>query len=83
MSIRTTVSLDDDVVARVKRESLSRGASFRDTLNDLLRAALLGIEYKPSRRALAILPTHIGHTPGLNCDSIESLLEYGEGDRHR
>ena len=83
MSIRTTVSLDDDVVARVKRESLSRGASFRDTLNDLLRAALLGTDYKPRRRALAILPTHMGHKPGLNYDSIESLLEYGEGDRHR
>ena len=83
MSIRTTVSLDDDVAARVKRESLSRGASFRDTLNDLLRAALLAIEYKPRRRALAIRPTHMGHKPGLNYDSIESLLEYGEGDRHR
>jgi plasmid stability protein len=83
MSIRTTVSLDDDVVARVKRESLSRGASFRDTLNDLLRAALLGIDYKPRRRALAIQPTHMGHKPGLNYDNIESLLEYGEGDRHR
>ena len=83
MSIRTTVSLDDDVAARVKRESLSRGASFRNTLNDLLRAALLGIDYRPQRRALAILPTHMGHKPGLNYDSIESLLEYGEGDRHR
>jgi plasmid stability protein len=83
MSIRTTVTLDDDVVARVKRESLSRGASFRDTLNDLLRAALLGVDCKPRRRALAIQPTHMGHKPGLNYDNIESLLEYGEGDRHR
>jgi hypothetical protein len=54
MSIRTTVTLDEDVVARVRRESLSRGASFRDTLNDLLRAALLGVDYKPRRRALRI-----------------------------
>ena len=83
MSIRTTISLDDDVAARVKRESLSRGVSFRDTLNDLLRAALLSIDYKPRRRALAIQPTHMGHKPGLNYDHIESLLEYGEGDRHR
>jgi hypothetical protein len=83
MSIRTTVTLDDDVVARVKRESLSRGASFRDTLNDLLRTALLGVDYKPRRRALAIQPSHMGHKPGLNYDNIESLLEYGEGDRHR
>jgi plasmid stability protein len=83
MSIRTTVSLDDDVAARVKRESLSRGASFRDTLNDLLRAALLGVDNKPRRRVLAIQPTHMGHKPGLNYDNIESLLEYGEGDRHQ
>ena len=83
MSIRTTISLDDDVAARVKRESLSRGVSFRDTLNDLLRAALLSIDYKPRRRALASQPTHMGHKPGLNYDNIETLLEYGEGDRHR
>jgi len=83
MSIRTTVTLDDDVVARVKHESQSRGASFRDTLNDLLRAALLGVDSKPRRRTLRIKPTHMGHKPGLNYDSIESLIEYGEGDRHR
>ena len=83
MSVRTTVTLDDDVAARVKRESLSRGASFRDTLNDLLRAALLGVNYKPRRRTLAIRPTCMGHKPGLNYDNIESLLEYGEGDQHR
>jgi plasmid stability protein len=83
MSIRTTVTLDDDVVARVKRESQSRGASFRDTLNDLLRTALLGAGNQPRRRVLAIKPTHMGHKAGLNYDHIESLLEYGEGDRHR
>jgi hypothetical protein len=40
MSIRTTVTLDDDVVEQLKRESRSRESSFRDTLNDLLRMAL-------------------------------------------
>jgi len=83
MSIRTTVTLDDDVAARVKRESQSRGASFRDTLNDLLRAALLGAGNQPRRRALRIKPTHMGHRPGLNYDNVESLLEYGEGEQHR
>ncbi len=83
MSIRTTVTLDEDVVARVKRESQSRGASFRDTLNDLLRAALLGAGKPPRRRTLRIKPAHMGHKPGLNYDNIESLLEYGEGERHR
>jgi len=83
MSIRTTVTLDDDVVARVKRESQARGASFRDTLNDLLRVAMLGIDNSPRRRQLEIKPAHMGHRPGLNYDDVESLLEYGEGDQHR
>ena len=83
MSIRTTVTLDDDVAARVKRESLSRGASFRQTLNDLLRMALLNAGNMPRLRTLKIKPVHMGYKPGLNHDSIESLLKYGEGEHHR
>jgi plasmid stability protein len=83
MSIRTTITLDDDVAARVKRESQARGVSFRDTINDLLRTALLSADNKPPRRTLTIRPLPMGHKPGLNYDDIESLLEYGEGERHR
>jgi hypothetical protein len=83
MSIRTSVTLDDDVAARVKRESQSRGASFRDTLNDLLRAALLDTGKKARGRTLRIKPTHMGYKPGLNHDNVASLLKYGEGERHR
>ena len=49
MSIRTTVTLDEDVLDRVRRESRSRGASFRDTLNDLLRFALIAGQQRPDR----------------------------------
>jgi hypothetical protein len=83
MSIRTTITLDDDVAARVKRESQARGVSFRDTINNLLRTALLGAENKPPRRTLTIRPLSMGHKPGLNYDDIESLLEYGESEQHR
>jgi hypothetical protein len=82
MSIRTTVTLDDDVADRVKRESRARGASFRDTLNDLLRTALLNAADKPKRRLL-IKPSHMGYRPGLNYDSVEALIEYGEGEWHK
>ncbi|HMF76567.1 MAG TPA: hypothetical protein VK604_12980 [Bryobacteraceae bacterium] len=82
MSIRTTVTLDEDVLERVKHESRLRGASFRGTLNDLLRTALLQQEKKPRRRLLRITPIHMGYRGGLNYDDVESLLEYGEGERH-
>lgn len=40
MSVRTTVTPDDDVLAAAKRASRARGATFRDTLNDLVRAGV-------------------------------------------
>jgi hypothetical protein len=40
MSIRTTVTLEQDVIDRVKDESKRLGVSFRETLNELLRDAL-------------------------------------------
>lgn len=83
MSIRTTVTLDDDVLERVKRESRSRGVSFRDTLNDLLRTALLNQDSKPRRSTFEIQPLPMGFRRGLNHDSVEALIEYGEGADHR
>jgi hypothetical protein len=83
VSIRTTITLDDDVLSRVKDESRSRGKSFRDTLNDLLRLALVNLDSTPRGRKLNIKPTHMGYRPGLNHDDIASLLEYGESEQHR
>jgi hypothetical protein len=83
MSIRTTVTLDDDVLERVKRFSQKRGIPFRQTLNDLVRAGLLAASVFQPRRPLKIKPRHMGLTPGLSYDSIEKLLEVGEGELHR
>ena len=83
MSIRTTVTLDDDVVERVKQESRARGASFRQTLNDLLRLALSNTKSPARRGNFRIKPLHMGYRPGLNYDDIEGLIEYGEGENHR
>jgi hypothetical protein len=83
MSIRTTVTLDDDVVERVKAESKSRGTSFRETLNELIRVGLVTRASLPARAKFRIKPVHMGYYPELNYDSTEALLEYGEGIDHR
>ena len=83
MSTRITVTLDDDVLERIKRESRFRGVSFRETLNDLLWVALLQLEQKPRRRTLKIESTYMGYRADLNHDSVEAFLEYGEGEGHR
>lgn len=83
MSIRTTVTLDEDVLERVQHESRVRGSSFRETLNDLLRLGLLSAAERPVRRTLKIEPVPMGRKPGLNYDDIGGLLDYSEGELRR
>ena len=83
MSIRTTVTLDDDVLERVKQQSKAHGKSFRETLNELVRQGLLTAETKPQRPKFKVKPSHMGSRPGLNYDDIEGLISYGEGEDHR
>lgn len=38
--MRTTLSLDDDVAAAIRRRQAERGTGFKQEVNDLLRAGL-------------------------------------------
>lgn len=80
MRIRTTVSLDDDVLERMKQESRKRGNSFQDTLNGLLRSVLLHNQSQPKCRHFKNA-THMGWRPELNYDNIEGLSSYAEGEQ--
>ncbi|MDQ2840215.1 MAG: ribbon-helix-helix domain-containing protein [Acidobacteriota bacterium] len=81
MSIRTTVTLDEDVVERLKQESKERGGSFKETLNDLLRLALSIEKAQLARKPFKVRPFHsMGIIPGLNYDKISELLDYAEGE---
>jgi len=83
MSIRTTVTLEDDVVAAVKRTSRARGATFRETLNDLVRAGVREVSGAGSKREFRVEPLSLGYRPEANYDDIEGLIDYLEGPRHR
>ena len=82
MSIRTTVTLEYDVLERAKKFSQKRGIPFRQALNDLVRAGLAS-QAAPKRGPLKFEPKNLGLRPGLSYDNIEALLEIGEGPRHR
>ena len=83
MSIRTTVTLDEDVHERTKEFSKARGIPFREALNELVRSGLQA-EAKPQpEKPFQIKPVSLGLRPGLSYDDIEALLEYGEGPFHR
>jgi hypothetical protein len=83
MSIRTTVTLDDDVIERVRDHSKAKGIPFREALNDLLRLALATQKSMEKKPKFKIKPFNLGYRPGLPYDDIEALIEYGEGPMHR
>jgi hypothetical protein len=84
VSVRTTVTLDDDVAERVKAESKSRGASFRHTLNELVRLGLATQGKQAERPPFKVKPRHTGAPPaGVNLDCTEALIEWAEGPWHR
>jgi Ribbon-helix-helix protein, copG family len=59
--MRTTVTLDPDVAARLRRLARERGASFKSTINETLRAGLEagrtpGRRYEEQTADLGVLP---------------------------
>jgi len=70
MGKRVTITLDEDVAARVRRVSQLRDATLSDTVNGLLRATL---------RTPAF---HMGFRADLNYDCIAALIEQAEGPLH-
>ena len=83
MSIRTTITLDEDVIERAKDFSKARGLPFRQALNDLVRAGLLAESATPVNRRFRVEPKHMGVRHGIDYDHTAGLFELGEGDRHR
>ena len=85
MSIRTTITLENDVLDAVKQRSRERGQPFRQTLNDLVRLAI-SMEAVPRERPIfKVRPFESGmkQIPGQNYDKTSELLEYLEGPEYR
>ena len=82
--MRTTVVLEDDVLERLRAESRIRGATFRGTLNGVIRDGLILAEQRRGgTTAFRVKPRAMGLNPGLSYDSISRLIELGEGEDAR
>jgi hypothetical protein len=69
--MRTTVTLDPDVEAKLRAAMRERGISFKVALNDAVRAGLTR-ESRPSR-PFKVLPSPLGVRPGIDLDKALSL----------
>ena len=81
--MRTTLTVDDDVAAKLRAEVRRTGQSLKYVVNHFLR---LGFSSRrplrpPSR--FVVKSRRLGLRPGLNYDNIGELLEQVEGALHR
>ena len=82
--MRTTVTLDDDVAAKLKAETRRSGRSFKDVVNEYLRMGLHAKKTLRPGRPFRIEARDLGDLrSGLSLDNIGDLLEQLEGPVHR
>ena len=82
--MRTTLTLDDDVAARLQAEARRTGKPFKTVVNEHLR---LGLAQRRQLRAAPDLELDAvdlgGPQPGLGYDNVAELLESIEGPNRR
>ncbi|MGB6067623.1 MAG: DUF2191 domain-containing protein [Desulfomonilaceae bacterium] len=81
--MRTTLSIDDDVIDRAKAIAAKLRMPFRTIVNEALRAGLDQVERPPKQRPYKTEPHPIGIRFGRNVDNIQELLAQIEGEDSR
>lgn len=67
--MRTTVTLDDDTLALIRRRMAAQGKSFKQALNDAIREGAAG---KPAPTAFVTRTENLG-VPAVNLDRALAL----------
>lgn len=82
--MRTTLTLDEDVAAKLKAEARRSGRPFRDVVNDFLRRSLAARSTRGTGPRFTVAARDLGELrPGLSLDNVADLLEQVEGPLHR
>jgi hypothetical protein len=82
--MRTTLTLDDDVAAKLQAAARRSGRPFRDVVNETLRRGLVGGGAPARRDPFCVRARDLGaRRSGVRLDSVADLIEHIEGPLHR
>jgi hypothetical protein len=73
--VRTTLTLDDDVNAKLRAEARRSGKPFKQVLNDCLRTALNSRLRRVSAKPYVVKARPLGLKPGYSYDNVWGLIE--------
>ena len=82
--MRTTLTLEKDVAARLDRIARTRRRPLKAVVNEALRAGLDALERPPAERSRAqTTGFHLGASLIGSLDNVEEVLSRVVGERHR
>ena len=81
--MRTTLSIDDDVMERARSVAAKLSTPFKTVVNEALRAGLDQVEQPAKQRPYKTKPHEMGLRQGRNLDNIQELLAQIEGEDSR
>jgi hypothetical protein len=81
--MRTTLTLDSDVAAKLAAEVRRSGRSFKEVVNARLRMALNTKQPATPAAAFVVRARPLDPIPGVSFDNIEGLLDQLEGPARR
>jgi Ribbon-helix-helix protein, copG family len=80
--MRTTLTLDDDVAAKLTAEARRTGRSFKEVVNTRLRLAL-NAKRPPTTQPFRVDARPLDPEAGVTFDNVEALLDRLEGPTRR
>ena len=82
--MRTTLTLDDDIAAKLKGLSRRTGRAFREVVNEVLRRGLANPTAPKGLTPFRVQTRDLGALkPGLSLHNVGALIEEVEGPLHR
>ena len=74
-TMRTTVTIDDDLAARVEAIRRREGLSFKAALNQLLRLGVQAKSAPPKPKRFRTPPRKLGLKPGIDPTRLNALID--------
>jgi hypothetical protein len=81
--VRTTLTLDDDLAAKLRAEARRSGEPFKQIVNRVLRTGLNVRSLASSVPPFKVKARPLGLRAGFSYDKVEDLIEQIEGSFHR
>lgn len=81
--MRTTLTLEDDVIAKLRQRAHETGKPFKVVVNETLRLGLNVETTLSPKQPFQVKARPLGLRPGMQLDNIGELLEQLDGPAHR